>query len=601
MSTESKVKTIKLTVFDGKDYHVWADKTRRTFSVYEVWDVVSGRSIRPSTLNAEGESEEEAFELNLIEQINEWDHKNDLAAEALVTCLDSNVARLVTELTSAQEIWERLKERFGHVSGMKRIAAERTLHEFKKDSYPNMSMKDYITKFSGLVAELKQLKPAKSEEERKTQTEDVNILFLGNLGEKWQTFHQSVLRDVETMQTEDLYAQVLAFEEAQPKTARSEARSETQTNQNQPSDETKANTSNFRGQSRGKGRGGRGGSGGFRGSGGRGRGNSRGRGRGEQYGESGRAGYGDIQTPNDGKCRRCGDFGHFQRDCYTDLEARAARGRGVKRGRGSYQGGYRGGLGENQENPPSYNYNRSQNDYWSASVAVFNSSISLSSPDSYEWLYDSGANAHIHPDRNRFQDYVKFINDDKSVRGFGGRETKAIGYGSIVLQDHLGHQYLLKNVVHAPAAENPILCFNKFRKLGFDLIFDSDGDTFKLESQSHVFQLFGRAVDDILHINEQHGSYKANMVITRAKKRLHVELEDDVENGDDVDGNFAGDLVSDQIQPISERRAIKKSKKSSASSKPKANVEKLSRNVEAVIWHNQLAHSATSSMSKIST
>jgi hypothetical protein len=128
----------------------------------------------------------------------------------------------------------------------------------------------------------------------------------------------------------------------------------------------------------------------------------------------------------------------------------------------------------------------------------------------------------IHPDKNRFHRYTEFKSNKEMVKGFGGKTTKALGCGSVTLTDHQGDKHTLKNAIHSPEAENPIISMNKFRKCGFDLIFQEDTDNFSLTSKTHPLQLYGQAVDNILRVNEFHGPYNAFPVVKHRKKRKEI-------------------------------------------------------------------------------
>ena len=70
--------------------------------------------------------------------------------------------------------------------------------------------------------------------------------------------------------------------------------------------------------------------------------------------------------------------------------------------------------------------------------------------NSYDWIADTGATAHIVPDKSLFHEYAALTNDSV-VRGVGNT-AKVVGKGSIKLKFDLGSKkpvvHTLTNVLH---------------------------------------------------------------------------------------------------------------------------------------------------------
>ena len=81
--------------------------------------------------------------------------------------------------------------------------------------------------------------------------------------------------------------------------------------------------------------------------------------------------------------------------------------------------------------------------------------------NSYDWITDTGATAHIVLDKSLFHEYTALTND--SVVCGVGNTAKVLGKGSIKLKFDLGSEkpviHTLTNVLHIPSAP-PACCLS---------------------------------------------------------------------------------------------------------------------------------------------
>ena len=84
--------------------------------------------------------------------------------------------------------------------------------------------------------------------------------------------------------------------------------------------------------------------------------------------------------------------------------------------------------------------------------------------NSYDWITDTGATAHIVLDKSLFHEYTALTND--SVVCGVGNTAKVLGKGSIKLKFDLGSEksviHTLTNVLHIPGAPSCLLSIPRF-------------------------------------------------------------------------------------------------------------------------------------------
>ena len=199
-------KPIKLEDLDPKFYLLWADKAKAAFLVAKVLPIVDGRQSNPFLL-----AEPANLTAAQRKELDEWQHRDDLARSALISSLKPTEHLKVFNLTTAHAVWSRLQEEYGQISDLKRATAETEWHSLVKA--PSTSMNDHIDKFTSLQQELNFQRPGDIPQLSKTA---VNLNFLRSLGEEYRLFHQALGPRVETIQTAELFAQVKAIDDTKP-------------------------------------------------------------------------------------------------------------------------------------------------------------------------------------------------------------------------------------------------------------------------------------------------------------------------------------------------------------------------------------------------
>jgi hypothetical protein len=216
-----KTKTIRLTELNPKNYRLWAAQAESTFRVHGVLDIVLGRephpnparaiSSTPSLSHDEANQDTVAQPLTAAQRkaIEKWEHKDSLAHQALLNCLQTNELTKVYQYTMAYEIWKRLADEYGRVSDLKRAKASAAFYSLQKQ--PDTSVQDHTNEFIRLQQELDYHRG--SDIPPLTNTE-VNLTFLKSLGEEWKPFQQSLGSRIHELPPAILYAEVEAFSES---------------------------------------------------------------------------------------------------------------------------------------------------------------------------------------------------------------------------------------------------------------------------------------------------------------------------------------------------------------------------------------------------
>jgi gag-polypeptide of LTR copia-type len=115
----------------------------------------------------------------------------------------------VQQLETANEIWKRLSDEYGHISEHKLASAEAAFHQLEKSS--KMSMKLHIDQFTVLQQEVDYHRP---EGIAPMSSVQINLIFLRSLGKEWENFPKSISTEAQKMKTEELFACVTALDES---------------------------------------------------------------------------------------------------------------------------------------------------------------------------------------------------------------------------------------------------------------------------------------------------------------------------------------------------------------------------------------------------
>ena len=138
---------IELEDLDPKLYLLWVDKAKASFLVAKVLPIVDGRQSNPFPL-----AESANLTVAQRKELDEWQHKDDLARSALISSLKPTEHLKVFNLTTAHAVWSRLQDEYGQISDLKRATAETKWHSLVKT--PSTSMSDHVDKLISLQQEL---------------------------------------------------------------------------------------------------------------------------------------------------------------------------------------------------------------------------------------------------------------------------------------------------------------------------------------------------------------------------------------------------------------------------------------------------------------
>jgi len=572
---ENNNKSIRLPAFDPLRYNFWAKQVSLTFQLHKLLDIVEGRET-----DSFPDAQEPYENLNNNEKktVRIWRHRHTQAHEALMNSIQKTPAESeVFSSSSAIEIWAGLKRTYGFKSVMTAALAEGNYTSFRKS--PTSTMREHIAQFERLLQEHEYHRltnePIHSAYKNVALMNSI-CLTNNNDTDKWQTWFNSSQDTLDDMPFPVLCAKLRAYAERgnqmfqSASTAQPADKSSISTGNTAPVEANSLEKRMYQNSDRGGGRRGRGGyRGKYRGHdrGGRNRhGKQAGRGRSRSGNRSGHSrGFENGGREKNAKCRHCGRTNHPEEDCWFK------NGRTDDRDRN-----------DRDRDPWGYNSRREHQ----TNVVIYSSVRQTADP--HTWVYDTGSNAHIQPFKNRIQNYKPFEMQE-AVYGVGGRQSKALGIGSVTMTDPQGRKYAVQEVLYVPDAEKPILSMAKALRQGLTPIFKEGGE-FLLSARSNSFTLQGNTIDDILYVYEVETPHQTFAVETRAQKqKMLVHDEDEDEEDFDSDSDYS---VPDQSPPISDHQVSP----STPSSNPPQKRKKSSNEVD---WHLRLGHTATSTLQRI--
>src|SRR5579859_3330853 len=535
-STPTSKKAISLPEFDPLRFNFWVKQVTLTLKLHNLFSIVDGTEQDPFP---DAQEPFEGLEEEQKQSVKAWRHRHTQAHEALMWAIQKTPAESeVFSSNNAIDIWKGLKDTYGFKSVMTATLAEGNYTAFCKS--PTSTMREHIAQFEHLLQE---------HEYHRLTTDPIqfaykNVALMNSIcltnnpdTDKWQTWFNSIQDTLDQTPFPTLCAKLRAYAERgnqqilipstiQP--ADSSQPGSGTTIQVNKLEKCISNDGNRRGIRRGRG--------GYRGNHGnrdnRGRppyDNKQSRGQGREQGQNQSQNCGKGNRGNDNnryngnsnngnrdrfpKCRHCGRTNHYENDCW------------FKNGR-------------KRDDDDNWGYNNRHNE---SNHVVYSSVQSVNSP--YIWVYDTGSNTHLHNDHSRFHHYQPFEHRE-SVFGVGGRQSNALGRGSIVMSDPNGNKYFVKDVLYVPNADKPILSVAKAIRQGLIPMFKPNSE-FLLSAHSNDFVLQGNTIDDILYIYEAQTPHITNAVTTRAHKRKTMA---DEQNVDAVEDSYF-----DQNEPIRER------------------------------------------------
>src|SRR5271154_5971767 len=543
MAEESPTRKITLREFKPESYKVWEIATKAQLRYNKLFDIVDGTLTNPTPRDDNG-AILRPIPGALKVQVEKWQHDHERARDAIIRCLpDAELLKLEDVQDSVTAIWKRLSNEYGRASNLEYVRASNDLTNLKIDE--KLTINDHINKFEKLVHDVNYNKPSNT---ANMEESVINLKFLNTLmvdkisSDKWETFINAKGPQLETMSTQQLYAEVrvnagrIKPAESVPNEVKA---LKTEFQQSFQSLSTRFDNFQRNNENRSNGKGGRGNN----------KGNSRNNGRnnggGNNSGRKGKNNKNRRRNPYDtNKSCELHGRGHSTEECITLKKQAREREQQSSSGRNQQNQQQRSSYGDYQpnfNNRPSYTANVTR-------LAVNNTQIARTNADPSAWIIDSAADAFITPFKERLRNYRSF-KEEVEVKGFGGKPEMAIGIGTITLTDHQGNRQTLNDVVYVPDSEDQILSMMKLRRLyqaGF--AFTSLLE-FEIPFPNGV-HFSGKSVNDILYIWES-TSLISNAVTTRSayKRRKIIEIDDDVE---DVNSNSGSETLHPNTQPIGE-------------------------------------------------
>ena len=324
-------------------------------------------------------------------------------------------------------IWKRLHDKYGRSSNLEYVRASNDLTNLKKDE--KTTINDHINKFEQLVYEVNYNKPSDT---KNIEESVVNLKFLNTLmidktsSDKWETFINTKGPQLETMSTQQLYAEVRVnagrIKPVEPVPNEAKAL-QTEVQQSLQALATRFDKFQRNNDRRNNGKGGRGSNkGNFRN-------NGRNNGNNNNSGQKGKNNRSSRQYPYDtNKSCELHGRGHSTDECIT-FKKQAREQQSSGRNQHNQQ---RNTYGDYQ---PNFN-----NHQFTANVTHLFVNIQIArTSDPFAWIVDSAANAFITPFKKWLHNYRHF-KDKVQVKGFDSKPEVAVGSGSITLTDYRGNR-----------------------------------------------------------------------------------------------------------------------------------------------------------------
>ena len=392
MAEESTTRKITLREFKPESYKVWEMSTKATLKYNKLFNIVDGSETDPTPRDDDG-----AVLLPIPaatrNQIKKWKHDHERAREAIIRCLpDSELLKLDDVQDDVTAIWKRLHDEYGRASHLEYVRASNDLTNLRKDE--KATINDHINKFEQLVYEVNYNKPSDT---KNMEESVVNLKFLNTLmvdkssSDKWETFINAKGPQLETMSTQQLYAEVRVnagrIKPVEPVPNEVKAL-QTELQQSLQAFVTRFDNFQRSNDGRSNGKGGR-------------KGNFRNNGRNNRHGNDnrrkGKNNKSRQRYPYDtNKSCELHGRGHSTDECIT-LKRQAHKQQSSGRNQHNQQ---RNTYGDYQPN-----FNNRQFTATVTRLSVNNTQIARTSADPFAWIVDSAANAFITPFKECLHNY----------------------------------------------------------------------------------------------------------------------------------------------------------------------------------------------------
>jgi len=209
MAEESTTRKITLREFKPESYKVWEIATKATLRYNKLFDIVDGTLTDPTPRDDNG-TVLRPIPGALKDQVEKWQHDHERARDAIIRCLpDAELLKLDDVQDDVTAIWKRLSNEYGRSSNLEYVRASNDLTNLKMDE--KTTINDHINKFEQLVHDVNYNKPSNT---GNMEESVVNLKFLNTFmvdqasPDKWETFINVKGPQLETMSTQQLYAEV---------------------------------------------------------------------------------------------------------------------------------------------------------------------------------------------------------------------------------------------------------------------------------------------------------------------------------------------------------------------------------------------------------
>jgi hypothetical protein len=209
MAEESTTRKITLREFKPESYKVWEMSTKATLKFNMLFNIVNGTDPDPTPRDNDGTILRPIPAATKV-LVDKWQHDHERARDAIIRCLpDAELLKLDDIQDNVTAIWKRLHAEYGRPSNLEYVRASNDLTNLKKDE--KTTINDHINKFEQLVHDVNYNKPSNT---KNMEESVVNLKFLNTLmvdqasSDKWETFINAKGPQLETMSTQQLYAEV---------------------------------------------------------------------------------------------------------------------------------------------------------------------------------------------------------------------------------------------------------------------------------------------------------------------------------------------------------------------------------------------------------
>jgi hypothetical protein len=209
MAEESTTRKITLREFKPESYKVWEMSTKATLKFNMLFNIVNGTDPDPTPRDNDGTILRPIPAATKV-LVDKWNHDHERARDAIIRCLpDAELLKLDDVQDNVTAIWKRLHDEYGRPSNLEYVRASNDLTNLKKDE--KTTINDHINRFEQLVHDVNYNKPSNT---KNMEESVVNLKFLNTLmvdqasSDKWETFINAKGPQLETMTTQQLYAEV---------------------------------------------------------------------------------------------------------------------------------------------------------------------------------------------------------------------------------------------------------------------------------------------------------------------------------------------------------------------------------------------------------